>query len=219
MKKAVRFLFFLLIGCVSSCTIYKNVHTDYDRSINFKAYKTFAWLPDSGAAAKDVSFKNTEYDNDIIRNNAKNYINHGLTDRGYRVNTDTPDVVLQLILLNEKKQQIVKAFGNPYPAYYYYNRYYYPFYYPHYNYFTFYGWGFGPVFYFGNYTTYNQLYVKGIITINMYDRKKKNLIWTGSAEGDIYNPDYIRFSVHPAVKNILKKFPVKSLPKEYPFNN
>mgnify|MGYP003425293804 FL=1 len=72
-------------------------------------------------------------------------------------------------------------------------------------------------------TTYTKTYVKGTITINMYDRKLKKLVWTGSAEGDIYDPRYIQFDVHPAIDRIMKKFPVKSVePRgkdELPFGN
>ncbi len=57
----------------------------------------------------------------------------------------------------------------------------------------------------------------------MYDRKLKKLVWTGSAEGDIYDPRYIQFDVHPAIDRIMKKFPVKSVqPRgkdELPFGN
>ena len=35
-------------------------------------------------------------------------------------------------------------------------------------------------------------------------------VWSGSAEGDIYDPSYIHYHVHPAIDRIMKKFPVRS---------
>jgi hypothetical protein len=189
------------------CATYTNVYSNYDRSIDFSVYKTFAWAPDSGeVVSKDME----AYDNDIVRNNVKNYVNFLMTERGYLINIDSPDVILSLALLNEKKESIVTYHDYPYPyaRYYYYNRYYFPYYYPHYRYYTWYGWV--PPYYYGpsESRTYTKTYVKGTITLNMYDRKLKKLIWTGSAEGDIYDPKYIQYDVHPAIDRIMKKFPV-----------
>ncbi len=213
-----------LIGFVSimmGCSSYSNIYSNYDKSIDFTSYHTFAWAPDSGIA-KAKEFDNTAYDNDIVRNNAKNYITHSFSHRGYLVDTDSPDVVLQLVLLNEKKERVVSYHSYPYSGYYYHNPYYFPYYYPYYRYYTWPGWNYSP-FWDDHVTTYTKTYVKGTITINMYDRKLKKLVWTGSAEGDIYDPRYIQFDVHPAIDRIMKKFPVKSVePRgkdELPFGN
>ena len=105
-----------LIGFVSimmGCSSYSNIYSNYDKSIDFTSYHTFAWAPDSGIA-KAKEFDNTAYDNDIVRNNAKNYITHSFSHRGYLVDTDSPDVVLQLVLLNEKKERVVSYHSYPY---------------------------------------------------------------------------------------------------------
>lgn len=152
------------------------------------------------------------YDNDIVRNNAKNYITRSLTQRGYLVDVDSPDLVLQLVLLNEKKEKVVTYRSHSYMGYYYHSPFYFPYYYPHYRFYTWYGWSYPP--FWDETTTYNKTYMKGTITINMYDRVLKKLVWTGSAEGDIYDPSYIHFDVHPAIDRILKEFPVKPIRKE-----
>lgn len=198
---------------MTGCSVYTNVYSDYDRSVNFNTYKTFAWLPDSGVVMKKDTFNNTPYDNDIIRNNAKNYINHCFGERGYIIQTDTPDVLVQLVLLNEKKERIVAYPAYYYSPYYYHNHYYYPYYYPYYDHYTYYGWGWNN-YYYGYTPTYKESYVKGTIIINMFDRKLKRLVWTGSAEGDIYDPSYIQYNVHPAIHNIMKSFPIKPLDKK-----
>jgi hypothetical protein len=43
------------------------------------------------------------------------------------------------------------------------------------------------------------------------DRKLNRLVWSGTAKGDIYDPEYIDKDIHPAVLRIMKKFPVKEI--------
>lgn len=193
------------------CGTYQDIYYNYDRNVDFTRYETFAWAPDSAVVSKGEP-ENTAYDNDIVRNNTKNYITHRLSERGYLVNIDSPDLIVQLVLLNEKKERVVTYHTHLYSGYYFYNRHYFPYYYPYYRYYTWYGWRYPP-FWDDHVTTYTKTYVKGTITINMFDRKLKKLVWTGSAEGDIYDPVYIQYDVHPAIDRILKKFPIKSSPK------
>jgi hypothetical protein len=210
-------LSFFFIFCLFKCAVYNNIYSEYDHSVDFTKYKTFAWLPDSGITARKDSFRNTAYDNDVIRNNAKNYITHQLTDRGLTVHVNSPDALFQLILLNEKRQRIITSSPAYYPMPYYYGAYhfpyyldgrtYYPYYYPYYDYYTYYGWGCAD-FYCNN-NSIRQTYVKGTIIINMYDRKQKKMIWTASAEGNIYDPNTIKEEVDPAIKKMMKDFPVK----------
>ncbi|HET7818747.1 MAG TPA: DUF4136 domain-containing protein [Bacteroidia bacterium] len=199
----------IYILLLTGCGIYTNTYFSYDKNIDFTKYKTFAWLPDSGMTAKKDSFRNSAYDNDIIRNNAKNYIVHDLGKRGFRIQVNDPDVLIQLVLQNEKKQ-VIRDFPFYYSPYYYYNRFYYPYYYPYYDYYTYYGWGCLNG-YCNNYPASKQTYVKGTITLHMFDRRLKKLVWTGSAEGNIYDTSYIQNDVHPAIHRIMKKFPLRPI--------
>lgn len=54
---------------------------------------------------------------------------------------------------------------------------------PYYRFYTWYGWS-HPPFWHEQTTTFAKTYVKGTITINLYDRRAKRLVWTGSAEGE-----------------------------------
>jgi hypothetical protein len=218
-KKVYNSLLVLLCLGFIKCAVYEDIYSDYDHSVDFSKYKTFAWLPDSSMATREDSFKNTAYDNDVIRNNAKNYINHQLVERGLQIHPKEPDALVQLILLNEKKQRVVTYADPYYPAPYYYGntfrhypyyydgRTYYPYYYPYYNNYTYFGWGFNNFYYQPQ--TYKQTYVKGTITINLYDRAQKKLIWTASAEGDIYDANSVKEEVDPAIRKIMKTFPIK----------
>jgi hypothetical protein len=195
-----------IAAVITSCSPYRHIYTNYDKSTDFSSYHTFAWTPDSTTSTVKVPPDLAAYDNDIVRNNAKNYISYTLTKRGLLVNTDSPDVVLELVLLNEKKEKVMSYEASPYAGYYYYNPYYFPYYYPYYRYYTWYGWSYPP---YWERTVYTRTYVKGTITINVYERASRKLVWTGSAEGDIYDPAYIQFDVHPAIDRIMRQFPIK----------
>jgi hypothetical protein len=195
----------ILIGMLAGCsTTYNVVSSDYDRSVDFAKYKTFAWLPDKADTT------NTQYNNEIIRNNIRNYFGQCMSDRGYNADLENPDLLMQLVITNAKKERVVTS----YPSSYYYRPYYYgshyyspyPFGY-YYNYYASYGYGYSV--YPGYSTTQKQEYVNGSITLNLIDRKANRLVWSGTAEGDIYDPSQISRDLHPAVHGILDEYPVK----------
>jgi hypothetical protein len=109
-------------------------------------------------------------------------------------------------------EKVVTYYNYP-SRYYYHNHFYYPYYYPYYRFYTWYGWN-SPPFWHENATSVTKTYVKGTITVNVYDRVRKALIWTGSAEGDIYDPAYVDYDVHPAIDRIMSRFPGKAKPKD-----
>ena len=199
----------LAILLTVSCSTYRNVYSDYDKSIDFSQYTTFAWAPDSTMEER-TDHDVTRFDNDIVRNNAKNYVSHALTQRGLLIDIESPDLVLELVLLNEKKE-LITYHTHRYMGYYYYSPFYFPYYYPYPQYYTWDGWGYYNPFLDPEARTVTKTFMKGTVIINMYDRKLQRLVWTGSAEGDIYDPSYIHFDVHPAIDRIIKEFPVKPI--------
>ncbi len=192
----------VLAGCRPA---YNAVSTDYDRSTDFNQFKTFAWLPDKA----DTAF--SPYNNEIIRNNIRNYYGQCMSDRGYKFDGETPDILMQLVITNTKKERTVAT----YPSGYFYRPYFFgSFYYSPYPYGYYYrsypSYGYG---YSGYATTPKQEYVNGSVTLNIIDRKANKLVWTGTAEGDIYDPSHISHDLHPAVHRIVDKYPVKPLLK------
>ena len=202
-------LFLIIVLAISSCSTYTKVYSDYDRSADFTTYKTFAWLPDQADTT------NSPYNNEIIRNNIRNYFGQCMSDRAYSFNAEEPDILMQLVITNAKKTSERITTSNPnlyyYRPYYFGSVYYqpYPFgyyyrYYPSYHYSP-------SLVYSGVTTTQKVEYVNGAITLNLIDRKQNKLIWSGTAEGDIYDPSVISKDLHPAVHSILGQYPVKPL--------
>lgn len=194
-------IFFLLLFLLTGCSVFNKIYTDYDRTVDFTKYKTFAWLP-----GKDTS--NTPYNNQVIRNNTINYFTHCMAFRGMKANVDTPDVLLLLVVTSIQKQTtITKPLSPIAPADFSLNPYYYP--YPNAYYY------YSPYEYNYSYRSvmYEIDYTESTITLNVIDRKLNKLVWVGSAQGDLYDPEYLQENLHPAVYNILKNYPTKSLTK------
>ena len=195
---------------LAGCGIYQNITSDYDRSVNFSNYKTYAWLNSHQPHAP------TPYDNDIIENNIKNYVDHELADRNYTPKVDTPYLLFELVLNNQNKVRTTTTpvystpTYSPYPpnSYRYYNPNNYrwnPNGYNNYNYVR-------PSYQISNRVTQTE-FNQSTITINVFDRVSNKMIWTGSARGDVYANQYIQNDIHPAVDKILKEYPVKVIKK------
>ena len=206
MKKILWISTSILIVMLAGCSTYSKVYSDSDKSTDFTQYKTFAWLPDKADTA------NTPYNNEIIRNNIRNYYGQCMSDRGYSFDAENPDVLMQLVITNAKKEKTVPSYSSTYyyQPYYYGSNYYhpYPFAYYYRNYPT-YVYGYSSLL--GYPTTHKVEYVNGTITLNFIDHKSKKLIWTGTAEGDIYDPGMVNRDLHPAVHRILDQYPMKPL--------
>ncbi len=190
----------LVVLCIG-CSMYSEITVTTEKTSDFSRYRTFAWLQDQ------VDTANSPYNNEIIRNNIRNYFGKSFSERGYVLNIDTPDVLLQVVVSAKKKEREVRYFPHPRP--YYFHRYYLgsDYYYPY-----------PPNYYYSQYQVYcyplgycveKIEYVEGAITLNVIDRKANKQIWSGTAKGDIYDPAFINRNIHPAVEAIMKKFPTK----------
>ncbi|MBI1781687.1 MAG: DUF4136 domain-containing protein [Sphingobacteriales bacterium] len=194
----------VLAGC--SQKMYKDIQSNYDRSTDFKQYKTFAWLPDKDSIDAKTLFG-------MMRNNTMNYFTHCMGERGYKANTDNPDVLLELIIKSETKEKegptlpkpfsttTVTTYANPYlhplSNPFKYNK---PFTYKYFN-----------------YPSEKQLpketYLKNSITLNVIDRANQKIVWTGTAKADLYDTAYLQMNLHPVVYDILEQYPVKPYSK------
>ncbi len=195
-------LILLASSIVLSCGVYNDISVDCDSMKDLSQYNTFAWLPD----VRDTV--DSPYNNEVIRNNLKNYFGRNLAERGFSVCLDTPDVLLRIVIVNNPKVLTIihppRPFRYYYAPYYYKSDYYSPYpqdyYYSYSEYCTPHG-----------YCTEKINYVEGSITLQVIERVQSKIIWSCTAKGDIYDPVYINRSIHPAVINIMKKFPAKPI--------
>lgn len=206
-------------GC-SVFSIYSVVSSDKDNSTDFSEYQTYAWLPD-----KDNS--NKSLNNEIMRNNIKNYFTHEFVDNyGFSASTNTPDILMeiQVTVINKSaahKKSVTKKIPvysysypypyNDYPNNYYTNHLYYsPQPNPH-NYKNY----ISEYRYKTTYIKHQHPYKESNITINMIDSERNELIWTATAQTDIYEneSENVQNEIHPAVHKMMNYFPLKPTKK------
>lgn len=194
-------IIFLITGCGPK--VYKDIQSSYDKSANFKQYKTFSWLPDKDSADVKTIFG-------MRRNNTVNYFTHCMGERGYKADTENPDVLLELIIKSETKEKedptlpkpfsttTVTTYPNPYlhplSNPFKYNK---PFTYKYFNY---------PL----EKQLHKETYLKNSITLNVIDRVNQKIVWTGTAKADLYDTAYLQMNLHPVVYDILEQYPVKT---------
>lgn len=199
-------LYFSTLVLLSGCGIYSDIVTNADSNTNFCQYHTFAWLPDQ------IDTTNLPYNNEIIRNNIKNYFGQSFADRGYRVELDSPDVLLSLKYVNVPKENVIIVVDRPFP--FYYSRYYYgsDYYFPYY--FDYYYHDHSFLNYSTELNKKTSDYIESSITLNVIDRKLNKLVWTGTASADIYDLSYLNKNIHPAVEAIMRRYPVNPIPSK-----
>lgn len=204
MKNKIFFLSSLLLAFIlSGCRPYNTLIVNRDVSVDFSKYETFAWLKD----IRDTA--NSPYNNEVIRNNIRNYFGKSFARRGYTLKVDSPDVLLQIEFQNSKVVDEITFRPFPRPHHYY-ARYYFgsDFYSPYpYNYY----YTSSEVRCYPNGLCKEKIeYMEGSITLNVIDRKKNKMVWTCTSKGNIYDPSFINDHIHPAVISIMRFYPVKA---------
>jgi Domain of unknown function (DUF4136) len=202
MKKAFLFGFMAtIVVFFSACNAYNEISSTADPKVNFAQYKTFAWLSDKADTT------NSPYNNEIIRDNIRNYFSKEMSDRGFKVNVEHPDLLCELVVQNEP-HTIRRVYRDNYyyTPYYVRSRYYFP--YERRYYYLYY-----PDFYYSNPRprVVMDRHINNTVTLNIVDAKARKLLWTGSVEADIYDPAVIQKDIHPAIIKLMKRFPVKPI--------
>jgi hypothetical protein len=163
--------------------------TDFDRTANFQAYKSFAW----GSA--DVKVENPVYSSSLIDKNIKRTIESEFAKRGVVYREHNSDVVVSYKTFTAEKQQ---SYGSPYG----YGRF------PMFGYRFFpYGFGWTYPMYWGDYDRVKTV-TEGTLIIDITDRKTNELVWRGSVEGNVDDVKNLQKQIQKGIKAILKKYPV-----------
>lgn len=197
MKNLSLLLFFIFAsGCMQM-----SIYSDRDKTINFKKYKTFAWLPHVHTYLK----KGNTIDNDSVENKLINYVNNELMNRGMRLDTTHPDVVMDFDIMTEKVVRQIQSPG-------YFNSNYY-----------FYGGGYGSRgwnsynnniwSYNLGYRTQNIVYREGTLTIDMVEHSSKKLIWKGYALGEVADIESFKNELPDGIRKMFRKYPIKPFEK------
>lgn len=171
--KTIKLLPLLAIFIVSSCCSVR-VNTDYDKSVNFSQYKTYAFYK-NGIDKVEIS--------DLDKKRILRSIDETMATKGF-TKSETPDLWININTKSEKNVN-VNQFSAGYG----------------------YGWGYGwNPYWGGNYSVNTN--TEGVLTIDLIDAKKKELIWQGVGSGYLtQNVDKKDEVIKNFVTQILAQYP------------
>ncbi len=173
----------LLFVGLAGCAV-----TDYDHTVDFSRYKTFAW----GESNVDVS--HPLYDGDLIHNRIRRAVEEEFFKRGIVKTHSNPDFIVQYHTYTEEKRRP----SGVYPYYYPYGFRYYPF-----------GFGWFPYYWMPPPPPPVQHeYTEGTLVLDIIDNDTQELVWRGSVTGNVENVAALRKQIEKGIRAIMKKYPV-----------
>ncbi|MFL5731219.1 MAG: DUF4136 domain-containing protein [Cytophagaceae bacterium] len=188
---------FIVCGLLSSCDSVQ-IYSEYDRSVNFTQYKTYAWL-----ATADSS--GNFFNNQIVNKNFKYYADQEMAARGYRLDPENPDILLEERISSQKKSYTTSTPVYSYPNNnpYSYNS---PYYYNGRNWYRPYNFNNSPTVIGYNYQQVE--YNEGTLLVDAIDRKLNQLVWRGWSVGDLNDMVTSQSELQGNVHKIFQKYPV-----------
>ena len=173
----------LALGLGACTTANVGVSSDFDHSVNFRNYHTWAWYPkqandtEGGPARGYESFTDQRIRDAV----SKDLAAKGLT----QATTGTPDVYVAYSVRVENKQQVTgPGYGYGYPYYGY-------------------GYGFGGYPYGGG--AYN--YKAGTVIIDIVDARRKELAWRGTGQAQLDQNSISEAETYRIVNSVLGNYP------------
>jgi len=168
----------LLAACASA----PDIKTDYNRSVNFDAYRSFGFVKNPGTDRQGYESLTTQY--------LKGAVQREMTSRGYQYDAQSPDL---LVNFNARMQEKVQVTPAPPPMMGYYG-------YRGGLYAPWPGYGFSSDVY---------TYTEGTLNIDLVDRKAMKLVWEGVAVGsvDTRNQSDIQQRIEKVVSQIFARYP------------
>jgi hypothetical protein len=182
------FILSIIIMLISSCATSPNIHSDYNRSIDFNQYENFGFYEQV----------DTEHGYEtLVTQYLKNATIAELTKRGLSFSDDNPDLLINFHTNVEQKQKIYKVPGYDRTGYYDYRarRYYY-----------------NP---WPEYEIHIDNYEEGTLNIDVVDRESKKMVWEGIAVGRLTEKDKedIQSTIENSVVEIFRQFPIPATVK------
>jgi hypothetical protein len=172
--------FALLTGCSSTTT----VDRDYDHSVDFSKYKTFAWFDHSQSKHKP------QHASQIVDVRIRRAIASDLEKKGFtEVPPESADILITYYGSSEEKIEIYNS-GYGYG-------------YGHWG--GYWGMGYGGYGGYGGVTAYQ--YDVGTLIIDIVDASKNDLVWRGMLQKTLSKSDSSQEKINEHVARILLWFP------------
>ena len=175
----------LLASCASKPTI----ESDYDHTIDFSKYKTYAFYTPLG-------IENPNYSS-IYGSIFRDAIGKEMNNRGYR-QSDNPDLLINVSGRMQDKTKVTTT-ADPYMGGGYYG-------YRGGRYGAWGGYGYGTSTHVSNYT-------EGTINVDMVDRELKRMVWEGVAVGRVNEKntsDETRANIYAGLQEMFSGYPFRA---------
>lgn len=171
----------LLLG-VSSCasTARVGVTSDFDHSVNFRAYKTWSWYPTQPVDTEGGPAKGYE---SFLDKRIRTAVEQQLAQKGLTYSEKNPDVYVAYSARVEDKQRAVNSGYSPFGYGYY---------------------GYGGFYNRGGYVTD---YKAGTVILDFVDVKRKELAWRGQGQAQVDQQTISETEVQRIVTSILGNYP------------
>lgn len=174
----------LFAGCDSGNG--PTVKTDYDKTVNFAQYHTFAF--EKGRIATRLG--TPDPGNTLVADRIRDAVVNQLSAKGLQPTTQNPDLVATYVAGARTRQEVENLGPNPYYSSYFGG----PF-----------GFDRGGYFGRGYDQFYTNTYTEGTLILDLIDTHTKHLVWRAYVTGPVDNPD--QKAINNAVSAALKKFP------------
>jgi hypothetical protein len=173
----------LLLGvssCASSARV--GVTNDFDHSVNFRAYKTWAWYPEQ---PRDSEGGPAQGYQSFLDKRIRTAVEREMTSKGLTKVDKAPDLYVAYSAKVEDKQRATNGgygpFGYPYG----------------------YGYGYGGLYNRNLVTDYKA----GTVIIDFVDVNRKELAWRGQGQAQVDDQTISEEEVHRIVGSILGTYP------------
>jgi len=176
---------FLIGGCASKPTI----QTDYDQTIDFSQYRTYAFFNPMG-------IENPNYSS-IYGSIFRDAISKEMESRGY-TQSDNPDLLINVSGRLQDKTRVTTT-SDPYMAGNYYG-------YRRGAYGAWGGYGYGT-------TTHVSNYTEGTVNVDIVDRAQKRMVWEGVAVGRVKENrtnEETRANIYAGIKEMFAGYPFRA---------
>jgi len=174
---------------VASCASKPNIETDYDPTIDFSQYKTYAFFNPMG-------IENPNYSS-IYGSIFRNAISKEMESRGY-TQSDNPDLMINVSGRLQDKTRVTTT-SDPYMAGSYYG-------YRRGAYGAWGGYGYGT-------TTHVSNYTEGTVNVDIVDRAQKRMVWEGVAVGRVKEnrtSEETRTNIQAGIKEMFAGYPFRA---------
>lgn len=169
---------------VSACASGPRVVADFDHNANFESYRTFAFHDPLGTDRAGYTT--------ILTERLKTLTRLQMEQRGYQYDPDSPDLLVNFLAQSRQKSEYVPPPPMPWgPNYFGYRM----------------GW-YNPWMGYGFGADVIQ-YTEGVLSIDLIDARRKQLVWEGVATSIIDNVEQAASekNLAPVVADIFAKYP------------